>query len=115
MLKDEDIVEFELTSYDVWVKISITLTTESSASSQRPTNSHYSSFEVRVAREMNIAQFKYYIYKSVVTIWNQIKMHENYDISFNFLDYITIKKKASKEEKEYFKENLTRGIRPEFE
>jgi hypothetical protein len=84
VLQDDDVVEFELTSYDVWVKVNMTLINRG--------KTHNSSFEVRVSRESNILQFKHYLYKSVITMWNQMKMHNLNALTFYFLDYVKITK-----------------------
>ena len=82
VLKDEEVVVFELNSYDVWVKVSMVLTNRGVK--------HNCFFEVRVCRETSISQFKLYLYKSIITMWNQIKLHEKSNLSLYFLDYVRV-------------------------
>jgi hypothetical protein len=83
-LNDEDIVEFELTSSDIWVKVFMTLNWGE--------KTHQVIFEVRVERDMRINHFKAYLIKSVITIWNQIQVYNLKDITFYFLDKVEVTK-----------------------
>lgn len=76
-ISDGDVVEFEIKSSDIWVRIYITLINSDTK--------HKSTFELRVPRDMSISSFKAYIIKTVIIIWNQIKMHNIKDATFYFL------------------------------
>lgn len=83
-IKDGDLIQFSVTSQDIWIKIYMTMISTEKV--------HKSTFEVRVNREMDINSFKAYIQKSVILIWNQIKTHNLKDITFYFLDSVKIVK-----------------------
>lgn len=82
VLWEEDVVEFDLTSQDVWIKMLITL--------YHGEKFHRCYYEVRVSRDLTILDFRKYIYKSVITLWNQLKIHNHKDVTFYFLDSVKI-------------------------
>jgi len=90
VLKDEDVVEFELTSSDIWIKVSMQLDSLDT--------SRTASFEVRVRREMRIVDFKRYMCKNAITMWNQMIMHDLEDtFTFHLIEYCNVTKTATKD------------------
>jgi len=79
-MKSEDVIEFELTSIDIWLKVYMVLSWGNKV--------HNVSFEVRAERDMSISQFHAYLCKSIITIWNQIQIQDMQDITFYFLDSV---------------------------
>jgi hypothetical protein len=53
LLEDEDIVEFEITSMDIWVRVYIAISSGKIK--------HSASFELRVDRDMRIEDFQAYL------------------------------------------------------
>jgi hypothetical protein len=80
VLEDEDDIEFDLDSHDVWIKVYMTLKNNNYV--------HRCFFEVRVSKYMTITEFKIYMQKSAITIWNQMMIHDMKDITFYFIESI---------------------------
>ena len=74
-LENDDVVEFELSSLDIWLEVINTSNYENSAK-----------FEIKVDSELSICELKSYLQKWAIIIWNQIQMHNPKNITFYFLD-----------------------------
>ena len=98
VLKDEDIIEFDLTSLDVWIKIFMKISNQD--------KTYRCVFEARVNRETTILQLKHYIYKCVITLWNQLIIHNLKDVTFYFLDEVRVVKRIVKSENEIYADSF---------
>jgi hypothetical protein len=58
---------------------------------------------------MSIFEFKLYVYKNVITIWNKIRLQNTKTISLYFLDLIRITKSSPRKKNDRFNGNKDSG------
>ena len=98
VLQDEEAIQFDLTSLDVWVKVFMKISSND--------KTYRWVYEARVNRDTTILQLKHYIYKWIITLWNQLSIHNLKDATFYFLDEVRIVKRIFKGDRENYIESF---------
>ena len=86
-LQEDDIVEFDVFSSDIWLDVILELNYEDSMNLKHMNQSQkdaLAKFELKVERDMSITELKAYLHKSAIIIWNKIQMHSTRSITFYF-------------------------------